>query len=41
MAHDTADRIAKAREVLEAAGATRVDVHEGLTAPTDTLAATA
>jgi hypothetical protein len=31
MAHDTPSRIEAAREILEAAGATRVDVHHGLT----------
>jgi hypothetical protein len=39
MAHDTPERIAKAREVLEAAGASQVNVHEGLTPPTNALAA--
>lgn len=39
--HDTADRVAKARKVLEAAGATHIAVHDGLTAPADTRAATA
>jgi hypothetical protein len=31
MAHDTPSRIAVARQILEAAGASRVDVHDGLT----------
>jgi hypothetical protein len=33
MAHDTPSRIAIARAILETAGASHVDVHEGLTAP--------
>jgi hypothetical protein len=32
MAHDTPARVAAARAILETAGATRVDVHENLTA---------
>ncbi len=38
MAHDTPSRIAIARAILEKAGASQVDVHEGLTAPADALA---
>jgi hypothetical protein len=33
MAHETPNRIAVARAILETAGASRVDVHEGMTTP--------
>jgi hypothetical protein len=39
MAHETPGRIAIARDILEAAGASQVDVHEGLVAPAEALAA--
>ena len=38
MAHDTPGRIAVARSILEAAGASDVDVHEGCCAKTDVAA---
>jgi hypothetical protein len=33
MAHETPSRIGVARAILETAGASRVDVHEGMTTP--------